>query len=207
MSQINDCIVEAIGVGQINDDLLRYYKSHGATSDDLNDAEYQFLVSQGATATQLNDMWFEYLTGEGLSGALNDMKAEFWCGGGAPLPAVPRVLSSTVDPTHPDGIQVKWDRPMRHTGDVTSQISVIIDGAPAIHPTTVDFHPTDKRVMAIVLPVNIPVGAVVSWAYTVGANKIEEIAAPNAEADNQTYAVNNKLPVTAFGDGFGAGLN
>jgi hypothetical protein len=47
-----------------------------------NDAEYQWLIDQGATSRELNDMWFEVLRGLGYTGALDDMKKQFWDAGG-----------------------------------------------------------------------------------------------------------------------------
>ena len=77
--QINDCIVEALGGGHINDLLLEYYHDYGATSNNLTDAEYEFLVFNGATPGHINDMWFEALISLGYSGTLDDMFHTFWC--------------------------------------------------------------------------------------------------------------------------------
>ena len=90
MPQINDCIHTALGgVGHINDLLLAYYQSNGATAEQINDAEYEFLIAQGVAPAQLNDMWFEFLRGFGYTGALNDMLHQFWCED-----------SGVVSPTH-----------------------------------------------------------------------------------------------------------
>lgn len=86
MSQVNDCILTAVGPGHINDGLLAYYQANGATSDDIDDAEYEFLLAQGADAGHVNDMWFSMLTNLGYSGALDDMKHDFWCIDGGVLP-------------------------------------------------------------------------------------------------------------------------
>ncbi len=79
--QINDCIRTALGgVGQINDLLLVYYQTNGATAGQINDAEHEFLIAQGVIGTeQVNDMWLEFLTAQGYTGALNDMLYQFWC--------------------------------------------------------------------------------------------------------------------------------
>lgn len=84
MSQINDCIHRALGSGHINDLLVEYFQTYGATSFQVNDAAYEFLISYGATPGSLDDMWFEFLRGRGYIGSLNDMLLEFWCvdGGG-----------------------------------------------------------------------------------------------------------------------------
>ena len=66
---INDAIFAVVGT-QINDGLLAYYKSGGATSDNLDDAEYEFLI------------------GIGYNGTLNDMKYSFWLDNGS-YPALP----------------------------------------------------------------------------------------------------------------------
>ena len=84
--QINDCIVAALGSGDINDLLLAYYQAGGATSADINDAEYEFLLANGATAAHVNDMWFQMLGNLGYTGALDDMLHAFWCVDGGVLP-------------------------------------------------------------------------------------------------------------------------
>lgn len=90
MPQLNDCIHASLGgVGQLNDLLLGYYQTGGATAADINDAEAEWLVIQGATPAQLNDMWTEILIAAGYTGALNDMLHTFWCVDGGvyvPLP-------------------------------------------------------------------------------------------------------------------------
>ncbi|RLD71632.1 MAG: hypothetical protein DRI87_06665, partial [Bacteroidetes bacterium] len=78
--QINDCIVTALGPGQINDLLLAFYQANGATSNQMNDAEVEFLSAQGVVVTDhLNDMWFRFLRGSGYYGSMNDMMYQFWC--------------------------------------------------------------------------------------------------------------------------------
>jgi len=90
MPQINDAINAAIPdvvatQNAINDKLLRYYQTNGATSGEIDDAEYQFLVARGEVPAQVNDMWEHYLrVTKGFSGALDDMKYAFWVAGGIP---------------------------------------------------------------------------------------------------------------------------
>ena len=76
---INDAIHTALGSGHINDLLLTYYQSKGATSNQTGDAEREFLIIEGATAGSLNDMWLEYLSG--YAGSINDKKLAFWLAG------------------------------------------------------------------------------------------------------------------------------
>lgn len=104
--QLNDCMVKALGDGQINDLLATYFGM--VANESLNDAEYRWLVAQGAAPAQINDMWFEFLTGKGYKGALNDMLYQFWCvdggGGGG-------ILTELSDwepiPGSPDGVLSK----------------------------------------------------------------------------------------------------
>ena len=120
------------------------------------------------------------------------------------LPPVPVVIKSRIGETGSDGILVVWDREMMTAGDITSQISVIINGGTAVHPDSIEFHPHELKKMGIIMPTGFDYGDVVTWAYDdTGVNKLQELALPNAEADNQTYSVNNNLPdnVTAFVSG------
>lgn len=66
--------------------LIVYYQANGATSGCLQDAEREFLIAQGATPAHNQDMWFELLRALGYSGALDDMKNDFWCTGGGVVP-------------------------------------------------------------------------------------------------------------------------
>lgn len=104
LSNINDCIVDALhdtdisGVnGDINDLLLVYYQTNGATSDSITDAEYEFLLAQGVPAAQVNDMWFTFLSNQGYPGSLNDMKYRFWCVNSGVIPlVVPNIVGLTA---------------------------------------------------------------------------------------------------------------
>ena len=82
---INDCILGALGPGQINDLLLQYYKDNGALSSDINDAEREFLEGNGSDPATINDMWYQLLRDRGAVGSLSDMLKEFWCVDGGAL--------------------------------------------------------------------------------------------------------------------------
>lgn len=94
MSQLNDCILQAVGAtgeSQLNDGLRAHYLANGATGANglaLEDLEYEFLVANGATSGQhLQDMWLQVLPAVvGFSGDLNDMLLPFWCAGGTFAP-------------------------------------------------------------------------------------------------------------------------
>ena len=124
-------------------------------------------------------------------------------------PVVPRVIISIVDDLQKDGILVHWDREMKMTCDAVAQISVIVDGGAPIQPSSITFHPTDKTVMGLVMPTIFTAGQVITWAYDdTGGCDIQQIAAPNTEADNQTYGVSNNLTAaTAFDNGFSIGFS
>ncbi len=79
-SQVNDCVVDALG-GQedINGLLLTYYLTNGAASLDINDAEVEFLLASGGIGDDLNDLWFSFLTSIGYTGTLSGMYNQFWC--------------------------------------------------------------------------------------------------------------------------------
>ena len=110
----------------------------------------------------------------------------------ANLPIVPAVVSSVISATQADGILVKWDRSMMMTCDVKAQIKVIIDGATEVMPDSIAFNPADRSEMGLIMATHFTVGQVVTWAYDdTGACDLQEIAAPNTEADNQTYSVLN----------------
>ena len=53
-----------------------------------NDLEYQWLLDQGAEPAQLNDMWFRFLRSLGYTGALDDMKHDWWAAGGIVPPDI-----------------------------------------------------------------------------------------------------------------------
>jgi len=77
--------------------LLAYYKTNGATSNDLQDAEYEFLIAQGATPATIPDMWFEWLGSLSYTGALSDRIKSFWCVGGGALYGAEILLPDDLD--------------------------------------------------------------------------------------------------------------
>lgn len=83
MPQLNDLTVGVVGSG-LNDGLLAHYKSNGATSNDLNDAEVQYLIARGVAPGDVADMWETYLTGKAYTGNITEMKYSWWSAG-APL--------------------------------------------------------------------------------------------------------------------------
>jgi len=108
-----------------------------------------------------------------------------------PTTGVPQVISSIIRSDQPEGIRVKWDRPMMMTCDVKSQIKVI-HGAVETAPTSVIFSP-DKTEMGIVMAAPFTSVEVVTWAYDdTGGCDLHQVEAPNTEADNQTYNVLNQ---------------
>jgi len=107
--QINDCTVDALGGGQINDLLLTYYQNNGATSGDIDDAEYEFLIANGATPARINDMWFEFLRLFGYQGNLNDMLYQYWCiDGGGVIPPPANVVTHNGEPLTHNGEYVTY---------------------------------------------------------------------------------------------------
>lgn len=140
--QINDCILAAIGPGQINDRLLLYYQANGATSDDINDAEREFLVAQGADIGNVNDMWFQFLRSIGYIGALTDMLYRFWCIGGGEVTPLAYVTHIGEQVTHfgtrvshgvlqdgfPRDFSVEWiTNPITEVNETNCQVEIHYD--------------------------------------------------------------------------------
>jgi len=138
MSQLNDCMLAAVGAtgeGQLNDGLRAHYLANGATGtigDSLQDLEYEFLVANGATPADINDMWAQVLPPVvGFSAQLNDMLLPFWCAGGtfAP-PDQPEFVGPIPNQTAFEEAVTTLDcKPYFSTGGFISQWSLI--GAPA----------------------------------------------------------------------------
>ena len=78
MSTTNDEILRATGGPTINEGLSSHFSR--TTSESLWDAERRWLaeVPQSATPAVINDMWFEFLRASLFTGALNDMKFQYW---------------------------------------------------------------------------------------------------------------------------------
>jgi len=110
-----------------------------------------------------------------------------------PTTGVPKVLRSEILPNTPEGIMVTWDRPMMMSCDVKDQIKVI-DGDVETAPQSVEFNPSDRTKMGIIMAIPFTPTSVVTWAYDdTGSCDLQQIAVPNTEADNQTYTVSNLL--------------
>jgi len=83
-------------MSHVNECKLAYYQAHGATSNDIDDAEMEYLLAEGAPSGQINDMWQHV-----LGGPVCDKLPEFWkahgCkeGGGAPFPSMSHLV---IDP-------------------------------------------------------------------------------------------------------------
>ncbi len=105
MSQINDAILAVVGPGQLNDELLIYYRvnSDDPTIEDLQDAEFAFLAFNGGGKSAIPDMWEAFLDAQGIAvGALADRKLTFWDGGGLAPTVAP--IWTTDPPNAPDGV-------------------------------------------------------------------------------------------------------
>jgi len=134
MSQLNDCMLAAVGAtseSQLNDGLRAHYLANGATGANgfaLQDLEWEFLVANGATPGEINDMWAEVLPPVvGFSAQLNDMLIVFWCSGGtfAP-PAPPAFVGPIPDQTAFEQITTTLDcKPYFSTGGYISSWSLI----------------------------------------------------------------------------------
>ncbi|REK56680.1 MAG: hypothetical protein DWQ49_09930 [Bacteroidetes bacterium] len=77
-SDIQDLILIKTGGPTLHDGLLAHYKSNGATSDCLCDAEREFLIVNGASLACNVDMWNEYLSGLGYVGDIHDKFLSYW---------------------------------------------------------------------------------------------------------------------------------
>jgi hypothetical protein len=76
MTTLNDEILRATGGPTVNDGLLAYYQTNGATSDDLQDAEREFLIAAGALGAGSNqDLWLDLLPG---ATSLQDRQLVYW---------------------------------------------------------------------------------------------------------------------------------
>lgn len=64
--------------GHSQDMLLPYYKSKGATSNNLVEAESQFLSIKGFNSGSLIDRWNAYLSSLGFTGDLQSKRKAFW---------------------------------------------------------------------------------------------------------------------------------
>jgi len=83
-------------MSHINQNYLTYYRSNGATSNVLDDAEMQFLTAQGYASGTEGDRWYAFLRDQGYTGSLNDMLDAFKADGGLIKVYVPNVVGSTL---------------------------------------------------------------------------------------------------------------
>jgi hypothetical protein len=81
MATLSDTKFEALRsqghTGALNDMLLQYYQTAGATSPCINDAHMEWLILNGELTGTLNDRMFSLLR-KTYTGALNDMELEYW---------------------------------------------------------------------------------------------------------------------------------
>jgi len=64
--------------GTVTDMLLQYYKTNGATSNSLQDAESEFLILKGFTSGSNTDKWYAYLRSLSFTGTVTDMLFNYW---------------------------------------------------------------------------------------------------------------------------------
>ena len=116
-------------------------------------------------------------------------------GGGGHLPpsTPPKVMESAIFPDSEDGILILWNVPMKVTKDPQAAFNIIINGGAPIHPKEVVFNPQDRKMMGLLFDTAFVQGDVVTWAYDDQHPTITLESVHGAEADNQTYAVENKL--------------
>jgi hypothetical protein len=86
MKSIDDIRLEALRgwgyTGSLQDMLIKWYLTNGATSKQINDAEYQFLLARGITPPfTIKDGWYRYFSLQGLSGAFADKQLSYWRAG------------------------------------------------------------------------------------------------------------------------------
>jgi len=169
----------------------------------------RLVVSFGGVVTRIGDGGAPFTADNHL--ALEDAAVSFYASGipytssgqiSASIPVinpVPQVFQSTVGSIEPDGITVIWDRDMMITGAILSQVTVTVSGAP-VNVIDVVFHPISKSIMGIIIDRDFAPGETVSWTYAIGAQKLQEIQAPNTEAAAGEYiTVNDVCGITVGG--------
>lgn len=71
--------LSALGfTGALNDKLLKFFLSNGATSTNIDMAAHQYLIGKGFSTGSINDRWAAYWRSLGYSGAYNDIGYKFW---------------------------------------------------------------------------------------------------------------------------------
>lgn len=79
---LNDLILAVTAGDTVNEGLSSWYSR--TADESLTDAERRWLIGKGATPGSINDMWFQFLRTSGYTGALNDMKYDYWLSGPVP---------------------------------------------------------------------------------------------------------------------------
>ena len=92
---LNDLILAVTAGATVNEGLSSWYSR--TADESLTDAERRWLIGKGATPGSLNDMWFDFLSTEGYTGALNDMKYDYWLSGPTPDDPTPAPDPDPVD--------------------------------------------------------------------------------------------------------------
>ena len=109
---------------------------------------------------------------------------------------VPKVRSSTISTTSPDGISINWDRPMMISASLKDAITVKVNGT-AVAVKNVVQNPTNPKQLGIVMNVPFKHGDVVTWAYNDqhATEFLKGAEVGGVKADNQTYSVVNNIPL------------
>lgn len=64
--------------GALNEKLLKFFQSNGASSSNIDIAADQYLITKGFSSGGINDRWAAYWKSLGYSGAYNDIGYKFW---------------------------------------------------------------------------------------------------------------------------------
>ena len=109
---------------------------------------------------------------------------------------VPRVKSSSISNTSPDGISIDWDRPMMISASLKEAITVKVNGTAVVVKNVVQ-NPTNPKQLGIVMNVPFNAGDVVTWSYNDqhATEFLKGAEVGGVKADNQTYAVVNSIVV------------
>jgi len=108
-------------------------------------------------------------------------------------PTVPVVKTSIIYANNPKRFIVEFDQEMRAKGEIKQKIFIVIDGGAPLIPTAVSFTHHD---MICTFLSEFKAGQVVTWSYDDTDPTIVLESVHGVKADNQTYAVDNKLATT-----------
>jgi len=111
-------------------------------------------------------------------------------GSGSTHPAVPKVLSSEINPKNAKRIIVTFDQEMQKKGDLRQKIFIVIDGGAPLIPSSISFS---HDFMSLVFASGFTKGTVISWKYDDSDPTIVLESKSGTKADNQTYGVTNGL--------------